>query len=62
MLKKLMENIKGNAGLKNQHIRKMFKLDLIKEESDLHSYKNLLNAKAALFYTNHQMSDVGEAF
>lgn len=31
-----MENIKGNAGLKNKHIRKMFKLDLIKEESDLH--------------------------
>ena len=62
MLKKLMENIRSNNGLKNKHIRKMFKLDLIREESDLHQYKNLLNAMAALFYTNHQMSDIGSAF
>jgi len=53
MLKKLMENIRGNTGLKNKYIRQMFKLDLIREESDLHQYKNLLNAMAALFYTNH---------
>jgi fructose-bisphosphate aldolase class 1 len=62
MLKKLMENIRGNNCLKNKHIRKMFKLDLIREESDLHQYKNLLNAMAALFYTNHQMTDVGGMF
>ena len=36
MLKKLMENIRSNNGLKNKYIRKMFKLDLIREESDLH--------------------------
>jgi hypothetical protein len=62
MLKKLMENIRGNNFLKNKHIRSTFKLDKIREEDDLHDYKNLLNAMAALFYTNHQMSDVGGAF
>ena len=36
MLKKLMENIRSNNGLKNKYIRKIFKLDLIREESDLH--------------------------
>lgn len=53
MLNKLMENIRKNPALKNQNIRDQFKLHLIREEQDLHQYKNLLNAMAALFYTNH---------
>ena len=48
-----MENLKTNQSLKNPYIIKKFKLDVIKIESDLHYYKNLLNAMAALFYTNH---------
>ena len=53
MLTKLMDNIRNNAALKNQSIRQRFKLHMIQDESDLHQYKNLLNAMAALFYTNH---------
>ena len=35
---------------------------MIKGEEDLHNYKNLLNAMAALFYTNHKMVDVQGMF
>lgn len=35
---------------------------MIKDEEDLHNYKNLLNAMAALFYTNHKASDVQVMF
>jgi hypothetical protein len=58
LLKKLIENLGGNSALKNESIRKQFNLDNIRDESDLHNYKNLLNAMAALFYTNHRMNDV----
>ncbi len=47
-----------NPALKNESIREQFKLDDITCEEDLHEYKNLLNAMAALFYTNHRMQDV----
>jgi hypothetical protein len=30
---------------------------LIEKEEDLRKYKNLLNAMAALFFTNHRMKD-----
>lgn len=43
-------------------IRERFKLHLIKDEDDLHNYKNLLNAMAALFYTNHKSNDVQNMF
>ncbi len=57
-----MENILKNPALKNQHVRNQFKLHLIRDEQDLHQYKNLLNAMAALFYTNHTPQDVSKAF
>jgi len=62
LLKKLIENLGGNPALKNKSIREQFKLDDIKSEEDLHDYKNLLNAMAALFYTNHRMQDVTVLF
>ena len=62
LLKKLIENIGGNPALQNIYIRDQFKLDQIKQESDLHDYKNLLNSMAALFYTNHRLSDVTVMF
>jgi hypothetical protein len=62
MLNKLMENILKNPALKNQHVRNQFKLHLIRDEQDLHQYKNLLNAMAALFYTNHTPQDMSKAF
>jgi len=40
----------------------VFKLAEIREEHDLHKYKNLLNAMAALFFTNHSMSALGGCF
>ena len=43
-------------------MRARFKLQLIEKEEDLHRYKNLLNAMAALFYTNHRMKDVTSFF
>ncbi len=58
LLKKLIENLSMNPALKNESIREQFKLDQIGCEEDLHEYKNLLNAMAALFYTNHRMQDV----
>lgn len=60
MLRKLMDNIRNNVHFRNKNIRAMFKLDEINEEQDLHKYKNLLNAMAALFYTNH--ADVSAPF
>lgn len=48
--------------MQNMYIRDQFKLHLIKDEDDLHNYKNLLNAMAALFYTNHKMNDVQHLF
>lgn len=48
--------------MQNQSIKDQFKLHLIKDEDDLHNYKNLLNAMAALFYTNHKMNDVQTMF
>lgn len=58
LLKKLIENIGGNPALKNVYVREKFQLEKIKNEDDLHNYKNLLNSMAALFYTNHKMNDV----
>ena len=58
LLKKLIENLSMNPALKNESIREQFKLDQITCEEDLHEYKNLLNAMAALFYTNHRNNDV----
>ena len=58
MLKKLIDNIRNNHALKNDSVRNQFKLGLIEREEDLHRYKNLLNAMAALFFTNHKMKDV----
>jgi hypothetical protein len=58
LLKKLMENLHGNPALQNVHVQEQFKLHGIREETDLHNYKNLLNSMAALFYTNHRMNDV----
>ena len=43
-------------------MRAQFKLDQIKDMESLHQYKNLLNAMAALFYTNHRMGDVSSMF
>ena len=43
-------------------MRARFKLQLIEKEEDLHRYQNLLNAMAALFYTNHRMKDVTSLF
>ena len=39
----------------NEHIRQLFKLEQIKDEEDLHNYKNLLHAMGAIFYTDHGM-------
>jgi len=61
-LKKLIENIGGNPALQNKFIKEQFKLEKIKDESDLHEYKNLLNSMAALFYTNHRLNDVTVMF
>ena len=41
--------------MNNEHIRQVFKLEEIKEEEDLHSYKNLLNCMGAIFYADHGM-------
>lgn len=58
LFQKLIVNLTQNQNLQNQSIKDQFKLHLIKDEDDLHNYKNLLNAMAALFYTNHKMNDV----
>lgn len=57
-----MENLRTNKQLKNAYIRNRFKLHLIREEQDLQQYKNLLNAMAALFYTNHCPQMVQDTF
>lgn len=62
LFNKLIVNLNSNDALKNETIQKKFKLDLIKDEEDLHKYKNLLNAMAALFYTNHRMVEVQDMF
>ena len=62
LLKKLIDNIQNNHSLQNESVRAQFKLQLIEKEEDLHRYKNLLNAMAALFYTNHRMKDVTSFF
>ena len=62
MLKKLIENIRTSQILKNQHVRDSFKLNNIREEQDLHEYKNLLNAMAAMFYTKHCSDRIGNCF
>ena len=62
LLKKLIDNIQNNHSLQNESVRARFKLQLIEKEEDLHRYKNLLNAMAALFYTNHRMKDVTSFF
>ena len=62
LLKKLIDNIKNNHALKNDQVRTQFKLQLIEREEDLRKYKNLLNAMAALFFTNHRMKDVSSFF
>jgi hypothetical protein len=58
LFNKLIVNLSSNSNLQNESIKKKFKLHLIKDEEDLHNYKNLLNAMAALFYTNHKMNDI----
>ena len=58
LFNKLIINLKSNSNLQNESIKQKFKLFLIKDEEDLHNYKNLLNAMAALFYTNHKMNDI----
>lgn len=58
LFNKLIINLNSNSNLQNESIKQKFKLNLIKDEEDLHNYKNLLNAMAALFYTNHKMNDV----
>lgn len=62
LFNKLIINLNSNSNLQNESIKEKFKLHLIKDEEDLHNYKNLLNAMAALFYTNHKMNDVQEGF
>lgn len=62
LLKKLIDNIKNNHALRNEQVRDQFKLQLIEREEDLRKYKNLLNAMAALFFTNHRMKDVMSLF
>lgn len=62
LLKKLIDNIRNNHQLQNESVRAQFKLDLIKDMEHLNLYKNLLNAMAALFYTNHRMNDVSSMF
>lgn len=49
-------NVTTNEVLTNhEHVRHVFKLDQIKDEEDLHNYKNLLNAMGAIYYTDHGM-------
>jgi len=55
-------NLTQNQNLQNANVRERFKLHLIKDEEDLHNYKNLLNAMAALFYTNHKANTVQNMF
>ena len=62
LFNKLIINLSSNSNLQNESIKQKFKLHLIKDEEDLHNYKNLLNAMAALFYTNHKMNDIQEGF
>jgi len=62
MLKKLIDNIYSSFALKNKDVREAFRLNNIRVESDLHEYKNLLNAMAALFFTNHSISTLGTFF
>ena len=62
MLRKLIDNVNTSFALKNQDVRGAFRLNNIKVESDLHEYKNLLNAMAALFFTNHSMSTLSTIF
>lgn len=57
-----MSNLRENPALQNAHIRDIFHLHTIASETDLQDYKNLLNSMAALFYTNHRMSDVTQVF
>ena len=58
LFNKLIINLNSNSNLQNESIKQKFKLFLIKDEEDLHKYKNLLNAMAALFYTNHKMGEI----
>ena len=51
----LFANLSTNQSLQNEYIKQQFKLELIKDEEDLHNYKNLLNAMAAIFFTSHNM-------
>lgn len=44
------------------YIKEIFKLGEVRQEADLHDYKNLLNSMAALFYTNHRVNDVTVMF
>jgi hypothetical protein len=62
LLQKLMENLRGNPALQNVNIRDNFKLSQIRGEADLQDYRNLLNAMAALFYTNHRIGTVNQLF
>ena len=62
LFNKLIVNLTQNQNLQNQSVIEKFKLHQIKGEEDLHNYKNLLNAMAALFYTNHKMVDVQTMF
>ena len=57
-------NVTTNEVLTNhEHIRQVFKLDQIKDEEDLHNYKNLLNAMGAIYFTDHGMKGkVANAF
>lgn len=48
--------------MQGEAIREQFKLHLIKDEEDLHNYKNLLNAMAALFFTNHRTAEAQGMF
>lgn len=51
----ILTNLNTNQSLQNEYLKHQFKLELIKDEEDLHNYKNLLNAMAAIFFTNHSM-------
>ena len=56
-------NVTTNEVLTNhEHVREVFKLDAIKDEEDLHNYKNLLNAMGAIYYTDHGMKSSLQGF
>jgi hypothetical protein len=59
----MYENVTTNEVLTNhEHVREVFKLDAIKDEEDLHNYKNLLNAMGAIYYTDHGMKSSLQGF